>query len=251
VASTDRRGAGGRALDARWLRAIRLAVLTLAAAAAASAPASSGYLAVFVDGRTLHVEQVDLTAEGQARLSLPGGGSIVVPLTRLDRVIEDAVEENPRPLPAPRCGSAFVDQPLPGGTPFARLIMRASRSANLHPWLVAAVVQTESGFEPGAVSRVGARGLMQLMPSVWVEEGIRDPHDPAANLAAGCRHLRALLDRFGDLRLALAAYNSGAATVEHAGGVPPYRETREFVRRVLAIFCPAPSAHGESTGGGL
>ena len=79
---------------------------------------------------------------------------------------------------------------------------------------------------------------MQLMPSVWLEQGVASPYEPAANLRAGCHHLRALLDRFGDLTLALAAYNAGIATVVKAGGVPPYRETRDFVRRVLGRFCP-------------
>jgi soluble lytic murein transglycosylase-like protein len=68
---------------------------------------------------------------------------------------------------------------------------------------------------------------------------VPDPYDPRTNLRLGCKHLRSLLDRLGELPLALAAYNAGMATVEKSGGMPPYRETREFVRRVLANFCPA------------
>lgn len=225
--------------EPRWL----LPALAIALVLAGSR-VEGGYLAVFVDGRTLHVEKVTLEGEGRAQLWLPAGGSIDIPLSRLDRVIEDEVEPNPQPVAEPACKADFADQPLPAGTPFASEILAASRKADLHPWLVAAVVQAESRFDPAAVSRVGARGLMQLMPSVWMDAGVRDPHDPRANLRAGCRHLRRLLDRFGDLRLALAAYNSGAATVEQAHGVPPYRETRTFVRHVLATFCP-PSASEE------
>lgn len=217
---------------------VRALALGLALAVGArAAPAS--YLAVFVDGRILKVAAARLLDERRIRLELPGGGTLDVPLTRLDRVIEDEIESAPEPVKEPPCPAAFVDQPLPGGTPFAAEIRRASRKENLHPWLVAAVIEAESGFNPWAVSRVGARGLMQLMPAVWVEQRVSNPHDPRANLRAGCRHLRALLDRFGDVALALAAYNAGAAVVERSGGMPPYRETREYVRQVLAKLCPA------------
>ncbi len=89
--------------------------------------------------------------------------------------------------------------------------------------------------------------MMQLMPSVWLEQRVADPYDPRANLRAGCRHLRALLDRFKEVPKALAAYNAGIATVERSGGIPPYRETREFVRRVLGEFCPAPASASQGS----
>jgi soluble lytic murein transglycosylase-like protein len=82
---------------------------------------------------------------------------------------------------------------------------------------------------------------MQLMPAVWHDEGVRDPFEPRANLRAGARPLRRLIDRFGDLSLGLAAYNAGAATVERYGGVPPFRETRGYLRAVLGRFCPPPA----------
>jgi hypothetical protein len=196
-------------------------------------------LAVFVDGRTLKVTGARLLDEQRLQLELGDGAAVTVPLVRVERVIEAEIEDAPGPLPAPSCPASFVPEPLPPTTPFAGEIVRASKEAGLHPWLVAAVVEAESAFDPWAVSRVGARGLMQLMPSVWLENGISNPHDVRANLRAGCSHLRRLLDRFSDTTLALAAYNAGAATVERAAGVPPYRETREFVRRVLGKFCPA------------
>jgi hypothetical protein len=197
------------------------------------------YLAVFVDGRILRVTSASLVGDMRIRLALPGGGTLEIPLSRLDRVIEDAVQSESEAIPPPSCGPAFQEQRLPDGTPFAQEIVDASRAAGLHPRLVAAVVEAESAFNPFAVSKVGAGGLMQLMPSVWLPQRVANPYDPKTNLRLGCRHLRGLLDHFGDLPLALAAYNAGVATVEKSAGVPPYRETREFVRRVLDRFCPS------------
>ncbi|MFZ5786226.1 MAG: lytic transglycosylase domain-containing protein [Acidobacteriota bacterium] len=207
------------------------------------APAASAqYLAVFVDGRTLQVSGTRLLDDSRIRLEVEGGGAIEVPLARLERVIEDAVEPEPAAIAAPPCRAEFEDEALPATVPFSAEIVAASRAANLHPWLVAAIVEAESASNPRAISRVGARGLMQLMPAVWLEQGVVDPHEPRANLLAGARHLRAMLDRFGKLTLALAAYNSGATTVERAGGIPPYLETRAYVRAVLGKFCPASPA---------
>jgi hypothetical protein len=223
-------------------RLLKGAVVVLALAAGRAAEGQ--YLAVFVDGRILPVKSVRLLDDGgRVRLELGEGGRIDIPIGRFDRIIEDAVEVEPKPIPHPPCRTGFAEAPLPEGARFQREIAGAAREANLHPRLVAAVVEVESGYNRWAVSRVGARGLMQLMPSVWTEQGVADPHDAAANLRAGARHLAGLLDRFGDLTLALAAYNAGAATVEREGGVPPYRETRDYVRKVLARFCaPAPEA---------
>ena len=207
--------------------------------------ASAQYIAVFVDGRILAVTGARVIDASRFRLDLPGGGSLEVPLSRIDRVIADDVEPEPKPIPPPPCLADYVAQPLAPGVPFAREISDAARAAKVHPLLVQAVVRAESDFKPWAVSRVGACGLMQLMPSVWLEQGLADPYDPQGNLRAGCRHLRALLDRFKELPAALAAYNAGVAAVERSGGIPPYRETREFVRRVLGEFCPAPGGGAE------
>ncbi len=207
-------------------------------AGAKAAARPPGYLVVFVDGRLLSVAGARVLDRRTIRLDLPGGGAVEVPLDRVDRIVETEPDPEPEPIEEPACSPAFADQPLPRGLPYAAEIVAAARRTNLHPWLVAAVIDAESRFDRWAVSRVGARGLMQLMPAVWIQEGISDPHDPRANIEAGCRHLRALLDRFGSLDLALAAYNAGAGAVEAAGGIPPYRETRGYVRRVLAHFCP-------------
>jgi soluble lytic murein transglycosylase-like protein len=100
--------------------------------------------------------------------------------------------------------------------------------------LVAAVIEAESDNNPRAVSRRGARGLMQLMPKTARTLGVEDPFDPRANIDAGVRHLRALMDRFdNNLPLVLAAYNAGEVAVIKYRGVPPYRETRAYVKRIL------------------
>ncbi len=124
------------------------------------------------------------------------------------------------------------------GLPFAEEINRAAQRHRLDPSLVAAVVAVESDFSPHARSPKGAQGLMQLLPAAWREAAPascrEDPcaWQPEANLDAGSRYLRLMLDRFGgDVRLALAAYNAGPAPVA-AHGVPPYRETRGYLLRV-------------------
>jgi len=100
--------------------------------------------------------------------------------------------------------------------------------------LIVAVIEAESEFNPRAVSRRGAQGLMQLMPETAATLGVDDPFDPRANIDGGVRHLRALLDRFdNNLPLALAAYNAGEVAVIKHRGVPPYRETRGYVSRIL------------------
>lgn len=114
------------------------------------------------------------------------------------------------------------------------LIRAAAERAGVDPALVAAVAKAESGFRADAGSPAGARGLMQLMPSTAAGLGVTDILDPAQNLDAGARYLRAQLDRFGgDVRLALAAYNAGPGAVTRYGGVPPYQETQTYVTRVM------------------
>ena len=112
----------------------------------------------------------------------------------------------------------------------------AARHA-LDPDLVRAVIRVESGWNPRAVSRKGAMGLMQLMPATAAEYGVADPFDPDENIRAGVAYLRRLIDRFdGNTELALAAYNAGPGAVEkYHRTVPPYRETRSYVRRIVSV----------------
>ena len=107
----------------------------------------------------------------------------------------------------------------------------------LNPALAKAVVHVESAFRSKARSPKGAMGLMQLMPATARRFGVNDPYHPQQNLRGGMKYLRFLLDRYrGDLRLALSAYNAGEGAVDRFGGVPPYRETQEYVRRVMRMY---------------
>jgi soluble lytic murein transglycosylase-like protein len=101
--------------------------------------------------------------------------------------------------------------------------------------LVRALIRVESADQPTARSHKGAMGLMQLMPSTARLYKVRNPYDPKANIAAGVKHLKSLLDRFRTVDLALAAYNAGEGAVKKFNGIPPYRETRDYVSRILAL----------------
>lgn len=117
------------------------------------------------------------------------------------------------------------------------VINRFSRQHQLHPALVRAIIKTESDFDPRAVSRAGAVGLMQLMPQTAVKLEVRDLYDPEDNIRGGTKYLRQLLDRFrGNLPLALAAYNAGEHVVDRYRTLPPIDETRHYVRKVLRYY---------------
>ena len=116
-------------------------------------------------------------------------------------------------------------------------IAHHSRQQQLDPALISAIIKAESDFDPDAVSRAGAIGLMQLMPQTAVRLHVRDPFNPEENIAGGARYLRYLLDRFhGNLPLALAAYNAGATRVEQYNTLPPIHETRRYVKKVLRFY---------------
>lgn len=117
------------------------------------------------------------------------------------------------------------------------MISRFSREHQLHPALIRAVIKAESDFDPMAVSRAGAIGLMQLMPQTAVRLDVRDLYDPEDNIGGGTKYLRQLLDRFrGNLPLALAAYNAGERVVDRYRALPPIDETRQYVRKVLRYY---------------
>ncbi len=117
------------------------------------------------------------------------------------------------------------------------VIQPAAAKYGLDPNLVAAVIWAESSGDPNAVSKKGAQGLMQLMPATARELGVGNILDPGQNVEGGSHYLRQMLDEHdGDLSLALAAYNAGPDAVRKYGGVPPYRETRDYVGKVMRVY---------------
>jgi soluble lytic murein transglycosylase len=142
----------------------------------------------------------------------------------------------------PRYKEVSLKKPM--GAPIVRKPPRGldgviSQTARLHglpPALVKAVIRAESNFDPGARSDKGAIGLMQLMPQTAEAMGVEDPWHAEENVRGGTAYLRSMVNRYGDVRLALAAYNAGPQAVDRYGGVPPYRETQEYVQRVLAYY---------------
>ena len=137
------------------------------------------------------------------------------------------------PAPAPASASPPPCQAL-ADAEVSALASQAGRSEGLAAELLRAVMRQESAFYPCAVSRRGAMGLMQLMPTTAAQLGVQDPFDPKENVGAGARFLKQLLARYGgDLALALGAYNAGPAKVDEAGGVPPLAETQDYVRKIL------------------
>lgn len=118
--------------------------------------------------------------------------------------------------------------------PYGPIIYSEARRNDLSPELVAAVVEAESDFRPRLVSNKNAQGLMQIVPETGQLLGCENPFNPAENIAAGAKYLRYLLDRFGDQRMALAAYNAGEGTIEKFGGIPPFPETLNYLQRVAS-----------------
>ncbi len=148
------------------------------------------------------------------------------------------------PAAAALGASPALDQPRnlqPSKPVLARLITRISTAQGVDPRLVHALVRVESGYNPRAVSRRGAMGLMQIMPSTARRLNVRHPFDPTENVRAGVRELSRLIERYaGDLPRALAAYNAGETAVNRYGGVPPYRETRRYVAKIMSLYTGRP-----------
>jgi len=185
----------------------------------------AGGTVYFTDGRGLTIDDAWIEAD-IIYLRLPEGGVIGTSVARVARVI---LPETAEPGTAEEASRDSQWQLLD------RLARTVARRYELDEELVSAVVRAESGYDPAAVSRVGAVGLMQLMPATAAELEVDDPFDPEQNLDGGVRYLKWMLDRFeGEVDLALAAYNAGPAAVDRYGGIPPYPETRSYVRRVLS-----------------
>lgn len=168
------------------------------------------------------------------QLTLEGGGTLALPVARIAgwRTLADgpaAAAAEPATFAGPQ-GEAW----RAAAGPFAELIGSAAVRHDLDPVLLTAMAEVESAFDPRAVSSAGACGLLQLMPDTAERFGVGDVFDAEQNVEGGARYLSWLLERFdGDAELALAGYNAGEGAVERHRGIPPYRETRHYVSRVL------------------
>jgi soluble lytic murein transglycosylase-like protein len=132
---------------------------------------------------------------------------------------------------------------VPPTKAYEGIIREAAALYRVDPSLIRSVMQAESAFDPSAVSRAGAVGLMQLMPDIAEAFGVVHPFDPRENIMAGTRLLRELLDQHrGSLRLTIASYNAGPTAVAHYGTVPPFRETQGYVKRVTGLIADARNA---------
>ena len=202
-------------------------------------------LVVLTDGRFLKVKGYEVAGE-QARLDLFRGGRVTLSIDRVERIVDDEVipEPEPDPLavaavegdaPTPIQLRFEESQVVPEG-PYGALIYETARRHQVNPQVIAALIRQESAGNIRAVSHKGARGLMQLMPATAKRFGVRKDQlfDPKHNLEAGVRYLSWLIDQFpNDLSKVLAAYNAGENAVARYQGIPPYRETRNYVRRIF------------------
>jgi len=228
---------------------VRRAVVALLLALLLPA-AAEGALVVLEEGRHLKVTAFELVGEDRIRLVLYGGGEIVLPIERVERIVDDEIDpaslatkaEDPPAAKGPR-PSVRTPGGRPHGAPakWAGLVEAAAAAHRLDPALVAAVIRVESNWRSRAVSPKGARGLMQLMPATARRLGVTRSFDPTQNVRGGARYLSLLADRFGETEAekVLAAYNAGEGAVEAHDGIPPYRETREYVRKVMALWAGA------------
>jgi len=206
-----------------------LLVLTAAAPAYAE-------LVFFQSGRAMSVRAIRSENDGVV-LQLRSGGDVHCDQSLIVRVEPDEVEYPDELAAAPEvAGGAEAEAEAPAiPEAFRELVTSMAAKHGVDARVVNAVIQVESAYHSRAVSRKGARGLMQVMPATGRQYGALDLFDPKANVDAGVQHLKKLLSRY-DLPLALAAYNAGEAAVERFGGVPPFRETQNYVTRVLRIL---------------
>jgi len=217
-------------------KTVRLAIAACVLVAAGSSVASAE-IVFMSSGRTVSVKRHTSVGDSVV-LTLRSGGEVTLDKTLIDKIEADEV---PHPEPPPAAEPAPASRPttergsLLRETAYAELIAAAAEAHGVDPILVQALIQVESNYKPRARSSKGAMGLMQLMPSVAREYKVRNAYDPRANIAAGVQKLKALLDKYEVVELALAAYNAGEGAVMKFNGIPPYRETQNYVTKIVSI----------------
>jgi hypothetical protein len=187
---------------------------------------------VLESGKTLKADSY--VVEGESlRVFLNDRSEMVIPVNWVKAI---RIDPDPPVEPELKVAEAIMDESMPE-MEFGKLIRELADKHEMDWRLVAAVVRAESNFNPRAVSRKGAQGLMQLMPATARLYRVSDPYDPAQNIDAGIRHLKMLVARYpGNLEWVLAAYNSGEQNVQKYRGIPPFPETRSYVKKVLQFF---------------
>ncbi len=226
----------------REVRARRLVLSLLTSAMVLAAVTQiNAEVIFFANGRTMSVKDYRISG-GTVTVTLRQGGEATFDRALISHIGPSEIPEAPAEV---ALDAVAVAVGVPGrkpleGRPFAELIETVSSKHGIDPALVHAVVEAESNYRAKAKSQVGARGLMQVMPATGRDLGVTSAamlFDPRANLEAGVKYLKSLLEQFdGDLTSALAAYNAGPGAVARYRGVPPYRETQNYVKRVLANF---------------
>jgi soluble lytic murein transglycosylase-like protein len=214
--------------------------LVLTAMLALSVVPARAEIVFFNNGRNMSIESH--RADGDTVvMQMRGGGEMTMEASLIASIEPDEI---PHPAPAP--AAVEPDVPALPAVPAVRIeppprldriIDKVAREQGVDATLVKAVIQVESGFEPRARSSAGAVGLMQVMPQTAKQYGVtgRRLYDPRANIEAGIKHLKSLMDHL-PLHLALAAYNAGEGAVQRFQGVPPYPETQKYVSTILALL---------------
>ena len=233
----------------------KIALLVIFLAAALPAGAS---IALFTDGRSMKISGFKLIDANAIQFTLKNGGAMIMPLSRIERILDDEVVEAPEvtkaidSFPKRSWGYNATRGPI-FRSRYDQLIIEAAKKFDVDAALISAIIKAESDFNPREVSTKGARGLMQLMPATAERFGVGNSFDAKANINGGVRYLRWLLDRFeGDADLALAGYNAGEGNVWKYSGVPPFRETITYINRVartLLSMLPRQTAAASASSG--
>ena len=218
-------------------------LLVLFAVLVFSPTVASAAIAVFTDGRTMKIETYRV-ADELVHLSLKDGGSMSLAINRIDRIVDDEVSTPEIVAEVKKMaddGGVFprrswrysADRKPLFKSKYDETIVKAAKHFDVDAALVSAVIKAESDYDASTVSHKGARGLMQLMPATAKRFGVTNAHDPTQSIYAGTKYLRWLLEKFeGNADLAVAAYNAGEGNVWKYAGVPPFRETVNYIHRI-------------------
>jgi soluble lytic murein transglycosylase-like protein len=221
-------------------QAANAALFCVAAIALLARPAIAADLAILSNGFSIrHEHRLVMGATTRLFFGADDSSFTDVPTAEITGYERDLASPSPSSLPLPAPAHSPASVPAHSVSPLSapamsQVVNTASAAYHLDPDLVNSVIHAESGFNSHAVSRKGARGLMQLMPGTANQLGVNDAFDPQSNVTGGSRYLRELLERYNfDLVKALAAYNAGPERVEQYRGVPPFHETQAYVARIV------------------